>query len=114
MSALFADFYSLRRDVEMTSQRVEETRESAGLQLLEQELADLELKAADSSLWNNQAKAQEILLTLTDVKDKIKILNDLKTQVRFNSFIRFQHFFWDLFSIFVVLLSLFIVISSFI
>lgn len=89
----FSDFYSLRRDVEITSRRVEETRESAGLQLLEQELADLELKAADSSFWDNQAKAQDILLNLTDVKDKIKILTEFKTQVRYNSVFNFQHFF---------------------
>ncbi|XP_059440179.1 peptide chain release factor PrfB1, chloroplastic-like [Corylus avellana] len=75
------DFYSLRRDVETTSGRVEEIRASAGLQQLEQELADLELKAADSSFWDDRDKAQEILVALTDVKDKIKLLSELKTQV---------------------------------
>ncbi|KAI4302069.1 hypothetical protein L6164_035286 [Bauhinia variegata] len=75
------DFYSLRRDVEITSRLVEEIRESAELQLLEQELADLELKAADSSFWDNRAEAQETLSTLTEVKEKIKLLNDFKTQV---------------------------------
>ncbi|RDX87241.1 Peptide chain release factor PrfB1, chloroplastic [Mucuna pruriens] len=75
------DFYSLRRDVEIMSQRVEEIRESSGLQLLEQELANLEEQAADSSFWDNRAKAQETLSTLSDVKDKIKLLNDFKTQV---------------------------------
>ncbi|XP_054823897.1 peptide chain release factor PrfB1, chloroplastic [Prosopis cineraria] len=75
------DFYSLRRDVEILSRRVEETRESAGILRLEQELANLELKAADSSFWDNQAKAQEVLLTLTDVKDKIRVLTEFKTQV---------------------------------
>lgn len=63
------------------SRRVEETRESAGILRLEQELANLELKAADSSFWDNQAKAQEVLLTLTDVKDKIRVLTEFKTQV---------------------------------
>ncbi|XP_028803100.1 peptide chain release factor PrfB1, chloroplastic isoform X2 [Neltuma alba] len=66
------DFYSLRRDVEILSRRVEETRESVGILRLEQELADLELKAADTSLWDDRAKAQEVLLTLTDVKDKVE------------------------------------------
>ncbi|KAK7394640.1 hypothetical protein VNO78_15173 [Psophocarpus tetragonolobus] len=75
------DFYSLRRDVEIMSQRVEEIRESSGLQLLEQELANLEEQAAHSSFWDNRAKAQETLSTLADVKDKIKLLNDFKTQV---------------------------------
>ncbi|KAG2696899.1 hypothetical protein I3843_07G081000 [Carya illinoinensis] len=75
------DFYSLRRDVEGTSERVEEIRGSAGLQQLEQEFADLELKAADSSLWDDRDKAQETLLALTDVKDKIKLLTEFKTQV---------------------------------
>lgn len=75
------DFYSLRRDVEIMSQRVEEIRASSGLQLLEQELANLEEQAADSSFWDNRAKAQETLSTLADVKDKIKLLNEFKTQV---------------------------------
>ncbi|KAJ6902404.1 peptide chain release factor PrfB1 [Populus alba x Populus x berolinensis] len=75
------DFYSLRKDVETASQRVEEMRASSGLHLLEQELADLESKAADSSLWDDRAKAQETLLALTDVKDKIKLLTEFKTKV---------------------------------
>ncbi|KAK7340393.1 hypothetical protein VNO77_21095 [Canavalia gladiata] len=75
------DFYSLRKDVEIMSQRVKEIRESSSLQLLEQELANLEEQAADSSFWDNRAKAQETLSTLADVKDKIKLLNEFKTQV---------------------------------
>ncbi|KAJ9703320.1 hypothetical protein PVL29_004922 [Vitis rotundifolia] len=75
------DFYTLRRDVEATSERAEEIRASAGLQQLEEELAALEMKAADSSFWDDRAKAQETLLALTDVKDKIKLLTDFKTQV---------------------------------
>ncbi|XP_004492862.1 peptide chain release factor PrfB1, chloroplastic [Cicer arietinum] len=75
------DFYLLRRDVEITSQRVKEIRESSGLQLLEQELVNLEEEASSSSFWDNQAKAQQTLSTLADVKDKIKLLNEYKTQV---------------------------------
>ncbi|GMY13873.1 peptide chain release factor PrfB1, chloroplastic isoform X4 [Fagus crenata] len=75
------DFYSLRRDVEIASARVEDIRASSGLQQLEKELAALELKAADSSLWDDRNKAQEILSALTDVKDKIKMLSEFKTQV---------------------------------
>ncbi|KAF2286427.1 hypothetical protein GH714_016870 [Hevea brasiliensis] len=72
------DFYSLRRDVEAASERVEEIRASAGIQQLEQELADLELRAADTFFWDDRARAQETLLALTDVKDKIKLLNEFK------------------------------------
>ncbi|XP_075635439.1 peptide chain release factor PrfB1, chloroplastic-like isoform X2 [Castanea sativa] len=75
------DFYSLRRDVEITSARVEDIRASSGLQQLQKELAALELKAADSSLWDDRDKAQETLSALTDVKDKIKLLSEFKTQV---------------------------------
>ncbi|KAM3691336.1 hypothetical protein ACJW31_08G007900 [Castanea mollissima] len=75
------DFYSLRRDVEITSARVEDIRASSGLQQLQKELAALELKAADGSLWDDQDKAQETLSALTDVKDKIKLLSEFKTQV---------------------------------
>jgi len=64
-------------------QRVEEIRESSGLQLLEQELANLEEQAADSSFWENRANAQKTLSTLADIKEKIKLLNDFKTQVSF-------------------------------
>ena len=79
---LLTDFYTLRRDVEATSERAEEIRASAGLLQLEAELANLEMKAADSSFWDDRAKAQETLLALTDVKDKIKLLTDFKMQVR--------------------------------
>ncbi|KAK4605771.1 hypothetical protein RGQ29_000172 [Quercus rubra] len=75
------DFYSLRRDVEITSARVEDIRASSGLQQLQKELGALELKAADSSLWDDRDKAQETLSALTDVKDKIKLLTEFKTQV---------------------------------
>lgn len=75
------DFYSLRREVEAASARVEDIRASAGLQQLEKELARLEVRASDASFWDNRAKAQQTLLALTDVKDKIGLLSDFKTQV---------------------------------
>lgn len=71
----------MRKDVEATAERVDEIRASAGLERLEEELAVLEKKAADSSLWDNPSKAQEILLTLTDVREKIKLLTNFRTQV---------------------------------
>ena len=77
-----ADFYSLRKDVEATAQRVEEVRVSAGLERLEGDLILLEEKTADSSLWDDPPKAQKLLLALTDVKDKMKLLSDFKSQVR--------------------------------
>lgn len=67
--------------MEITLERVEEIRDSAGLQQLEQEFANLELKAADSSFWDDRDKAQEALVALTDVKDKIRVLMEFKTQV---------------------------------
>ncbi|PSR98763.1 Peptide chain release factor PrfB1 like [Actinidia chinensis var. chinensis] len=75
------DFYSLRRDVETVSKRVEEIRASVGLKQLEEELADLESAAADGSFWDDRARAQQTLMSLTDVKDKIKLLSEFKTQV---------------------------------
>ncbi|GAB4835365.1 Peptide chain release factor PrfB1, chloroplastic [Ancistrocladus abbreviatus] len=75
------DFYTLRKDVENTTQRVEEIRVSPGLQQLEDDLVVLESKAADSTLWDDHLKAQETLQTLTDVKDKIKVLKEFQTQV---------------------------------
>lgn len=69
--------------METTSERVEEIRNSAGLLQLDQELADLESKAADDSFWDDRSKAQQVLVALTDVKDKIKMLTDFKTQVMY-------------------------------
>lgn len=63
------------------SNRVEEIRNSSGLQKLEQELADLELKASDSNFWDDRANAQDILLSLTDVKEKLRLLSEFQTQV---------------------------------
>lgn len=67
--------------METTSERVEEIRNSAGLLQLDQELADLESKATDNSFWDDRSKAQKVLVAMTDVKDKIKMLTDFKTQV---------------------------------
>lgn len=75
------DFYTLRKVVESTTKRVEEIVNSAGLEQLESELATLESKAADSTLWDDRAKAQQILSSLTDVKDKLKLLKDFQKQV---------------------------------
>ncbi|XP_028054394.1 peptide chain release factor PrfB1, chloroplastic isoform X1 [Camellia sinensis] len=75
------DFYSLRKDVENTSKRVEEIRASAGLKQLEEDLADLERAAADSSFWDDRIRAQQTLLSLNDVKDKIKLLTEFENQI---------------------------------
>lgn len=67
--------------MEAASARVDDFRASAGLQHLEKELAGLELKASDASFWDDRAKAQQTLLALTDVKDKLRLLSDFKKQV---------------------------------
>ncbi|KAL3339294.1 hypothetical protein AABB24_028092 [Solanum stoloniferum] len=74
------DFYTLRKDVETVLERVQEIRAAAGLKQLQEDLAALEAAAADSSLWDDRAKAQETLQALTDCKDKLKLLCDFKTQ----------------------------------
>ncbi|CAK9168411.1 unnamed protein product [Ilex paraguariensis] len=81
MMTYLTEFYTLRKDVETTSERVEEMRASAGLKQLEADLTKLEIATADSSLWDDHAKAQQTLLAMTDVKDKIKLLNEFKDQV---------------------------------
>ncbi|GMP67853.1 hypothetical protein CsSME_00027704 [Camellia sinensis var. sinensis] len=75
------NFYSLRKDVENTSKRVEEIRASAGLKQLEEDLADLERAAADCSFWDDRIRAQQTLLSLNDVKDKIKLLTEFENQI---------------------------------
>lgn len=74
------DFYTLRKDVETVLERVQEIRAAAGLKQLQEDLAALEAAAADRSLWDDRAKAQETLQALTDCKDKLKLLRDFKTQ----------------------------------
>lgn len=73
----------MRKEVEATSDRVKEIMASAGLEQLEAERDSLDKKSADSSLWDDPSKAQEIMVALTDVKDKIKTLKDFMTQVCF-------------------------------
>ncbi|KAG2645945.1 hypothetical protein PVAP13_2KG469005 [Panicum virgatum] len=75
------DFYALRKEVELAIERVSEVRQSAGLEQLMEEIASLEKKSADSSLWDDPSKAQGILVSLTEVKDRVKLLNDFKSQV---------------------------------
>jgi peptide chain release factor 2 len=71
----------LRKDVELALERVNEVRQSAGLEQLEEDITSLETKSTDSSLWDDPSKAQEILVSLTEVKDRVKLLNDFKLQV---------------------------------
>lgn len=47
--------------------------------------ADLELKVADSSCWDEQEK----LSALPDVKDRIKLLHEFKTVYAQTSFFKF-------------------------
>lgn len=78
---LITDFYALRKDVELVLERVDEVRQSAGLEQLEEEIASLEKKSSDSTLWDDPSKAQEILVALTEAKERVKLLNDFKLQV---------------------------------
>lgn len=75
------DFYTLRKEVEATSQRVEDIRASAGLEQLGEELAKLETAAASDSFWDDRTSAQQTLMALTDVKDKINLLKEFQSQV---------------------------------
>ncbi|KAL0725207.1 hypothetical protein Bca4012_039806 [Brassica carinata] len=75
------DFYTLRKDVEIASARVEEIRASAGLEQLQREIALLESKAADTSFWDDRAKAQETLSALNDLKDRLRLLSEFKSMV---------------------------------
>ncbi|KAK9063091.1 hypothetical protein SSX86_016961 [Deinandra increscens subsp. villosa] len=75
------DFYSLRKEVEAISKRVEEIRDSADLEQLGEEVGKLEKAAASDSLWDDRSSAQQTLMALTDVKDKINLLNEFQTQV---------------------------------
>lgn len=75
------DFYTLRKDVEIASARVEEIRASVGLQQLQDEIALLESKATDNSFWDDRAKAQETLSALNDLKDRWRLLSEFKSMV---------------------------------
>lgn len=75
------DFYALRKDVELAVERVNEVRQDAGLEQLLEEIASLENKSGDSTLWDDPSKAQELLVALTELKEKVKLLNDFKSQV---------------------------------
>jgi len=78
---LVTDFYSLRKEVEATSQRVQDIRASAGLEQLGEEVAKLEAAAASDSFWDDRASAQQTLMALTDIKDKINLLKEFQSQV---------------------------------
>ncbi|XP_076897344.1 peptide chain release factor PrfB1, chloroplastic-like isoform X2 [Bidens hawaiensis] len=75
------DFFSLRKEVEAISSRVQEIRASANLDQLAEQVAKLEKEASTDSFWDDRASAQQTLMALTDVKDKINLLNDFQTQV---------------------------------
>lgn len=98
----------LRKDVETTSKRVEEVRTSSGLEQLEEEVRRLETAAADDSFWDDRSRAQQILMALNDVKDKIKLLTEIKTQVPnfFSPFRNLNHFPCFTFSVIALINSL--------
>ncbi|CAH8392574.1 unnamed protein product [Eruca vesicaria subsp. sativa] len=75
------DFYTLRKDVEIASARVEEVRASAGLQQLQGEIALLESKATETSFWDDRDKAQETLSVLNDLKERLRLLSEFKSMV---------------------------------
>eukprot|EP00250_Pteridium_aquilinum_P010525 c19451_g1_i1 orf=84-1487(+) len=75
-----SDFYSVRKDVEYSTRLVRELLDSVDLAQDEAYMADLENQAAESSLWDDPAKAQKILSTLTEVKDKVTKLKDLQAK----------------------------------
>ncbi|KAI5059274.1 hypothetical protein GOP47_0025593 [Adiantum capillus-veneris] len=75
-----SDFYTLRKDVENCTRLVRELLDSVDLAQDEAHVADLENQAAESSLWDDPAKAQKILSTLTEVKDKVAKLKDLQAK----------------------------------
>ncbi|KAK9116698.1 hypothetical protein Sjap_015645 [Stephania japonica] len=53
---VIADFYTLRKEVEIVMQRVEEIRASAGVQQLEEELSVLEKNAADRTILGSSRR----------------------------------------------------------
>ncbi|CAA6663878.1 unnamed protein product [Spirodela intermedia] len=70
------DFYALRKDVETAMGRVEEIRASAGLERLQADLADLEEKAAESSLWDDprskdQVEEADTIIKLTEEMESV-------------------------------------------
>ncbi|XP_068661891.1 peptide chain release factor PrfB1, chloroplastic isoform X2 [Aristolochia californica] len=69
------DFYALRNDVQKIVERVEEVRSSVGLEQLEADFEILEMKAADSSLWDDRSEAQDTLLSLTEAEEAETIVN---------------------------------------
>ncbi|CAH1430089.1 unnamed protein product [Lactuca virosa] len=75
------DFYSLRKDVEATSKRVEEIRASAGLEQLGEEVAKLEKATGSDSFWDDRSSAQQTLMALTDIKDKMNLLKEFQDQI---------------------------------
>ncbi|KAK8947056.1 hypothetical protein KSP39_PZI006627 [Platanthera zijinensis] len=68
------------KEVSVVAEHVEEVRDATGVKRLQADLSALERKVAYSSLWDDPPKAQEIFLAFTDVKDKIKQVDEFKSQ----------------------------------
>lgn len=68
--------------MEATSKRVEEIRASAGLEQLGEEVAKLEKATGSDSFWDDRSSAQQTLMALTDIKDKMNLLKEFQDQVR--------------------------------
>lgn len=74
------DFYSVRKDVENSTKLVCELLDSVDGAQDEALMADLENQASESSLWDDPLKAQKLLSSLNEVKEKVFKLKDLRAK----------------------------------
>lgn len=76
-----SDFYSIRKGVEDATVQVQEILASSGMAQQQATLADLEQQAASSSLWDDPARAQQVLSALGEVKDDLATLKAFQNKV---------------------------------
>lgn len=71
----------MRKDVENSTKLVHELLDSVDLAQDEALMADLENQASESSFWDDPSKAQKLLSSLNEVKEKVSKLKDLRAKV---------------------------------
>lgn len=75
------DLEENKRVISNLKDRIEKIYNSLNLKVQEEQLKELENKTLEEGFWNNSNESNLILKQIKDIKSKLKLYSDLKTQI---------------------------------
>ena len=73
-------YEQLRLALEELEPEIKDLAEALGLPIMEQEIAELETKAAQPDFWNDMENSQKVLQRTSMLKDKVNTYRQLAAQ----------------------------------